>query len=123
MIPEAIKVRKSSRCVVLTYGAVDYELSFELLRVMSPSAEVRGHGAGNEVLQYGKRDVGLLNLEPVGNYALKLTFDDGHDTGIYNWSYLHHLCLNQTTLWQEYLQRLEQSGKSRESSAIAFKSL
>ncbi len=123
MIPEAINVRKSSRCVVLTYDAVEYELSFELLRVMSPSAEVRGHGAGNEVLQYGKRDVGLLNLEPVGNYALKLTFDDGHDTGIYNWSYLHHLCLNQTTLWQEYLQRLEQSGKSRESSAIAFKSL
>ncbi|MEC8103157.1 MAG: DUF971 domain-containing protein [Pseudomonadota bacterium] len=123
MIPEAIKVKKSSRCVVLTYDAVECELSFELLRVMSPSAEVRGHGAGNEVLQYGKRDVGLLNLEPVGNYALKLTFDDGHDTGIYNWSYLHHLCLNQTTLWQEYLQRLEQSGKSRESSAIAFKSL
>lgn len=123
MIPEAIKVQKGSRCVVLTYDAVAYELSFELLRVMSPSAEVRGHGAGNEVLQYGKRDVGLLNLEPVGNYALKLTFDDGHNSGIYNWSYLHHLCMNQAILWQDYLQRLAQAGKCREPSTIAFKSL
>ena len=95
MIPEAIKVKKSSRCVALTYAGVEYQLSFEMLRVLSPSAEVRGHGVGNEVLQFGKKDVGLLSMEPAGNYALKLNFDDGHDSGLYDWKYLHHLCLNQ----------------------------
>ena len=117
MIPEAIKVKKSSRCVALTYAGVEYQLSFEMLRVLSPSAEVRGHGVGNEVLQFGKKDVGLLSMEPAGNYALKLTFDDGHDSGLYDWKYLHHLCLNQDALWQDYLDRLEAAGKSREYRA------
>ena len=123
MIPAAIKVRKASRCVELTYGDTTYSLSFEFLRVFSPSAEVRGHGVGNEVLQYGKKDVGLLSMEPAGNYALKLTFDDGHDSGLYDWKYLHHLSLNQDSLWQEYLQKLEVAGKQRESTQINFRSL
>lgn len=133
MIPSAIKVKKSSRCVELTYdsennasdnsGTETYELSFELLRVMSPSAEVRGHGVGNEVLQHGKKDVNLLRMEPAGNYALKLVFDDGHDSGLYDWQYLHHLAVNQNTLWQEYLQKLAMAGKTRESLQINFKAL
>lgn len=123
MIPDAIKVRKSSRSVVLTYGDDVYELSFELLRVMSPSAEVRGHGVGNDVLQFGKKDVGLMRMEPAGNYALKLVFDDGHDSGLYDWKYLHHLSVNQGELWRDYLHKLEVAGKSRESVQINFKSL
>lgn len=123
MIPDAIKVRKSSRCVALTYGDDTYELSFEFLRVMSPSAEVRGHGVGNEVLQYGKKDVGLLGMEPAGNYALKLVFDDGHDSGLYDWKYLHHLAMNQAELWSDYEHKLEAAGKTRESAQINFKAL
>lgn len=123
MIPSGIKVRKASRCVELSYGDDQYSLSFELLRVLSPSAEVRGHGVGNEVLQYGKKDVGLLRMEPAGNYALKLVFDDGHDSGLYDWKYLHHLCLHQDELWADYLQRLEAAGKQRESAQINFRAL
>ncbi|WP_419812686.1 gamma-butyrobetaine hydroxylase-like domain-containing protein [Bacterioplanoides sp.] len=123
MIPSSIKVRKSSRCIELGYGDDVYQLSFELLRVYSPSAEVRGHGVGNEVLQVGKKNVVLLSMEPAGNYALKLAFDDGHDSGLYDWQYLHHLCLNQDELWADYLQRLEDAGQSRETAAINFKAL
>lgn len=129
MIPSSIKVRKSSRCIELSYHDAKehqdntYQLSFELLRVYSPSAEVRGHGVGNEVLQFGKKDVVLLSMEPAGNYALKLVFDDGHDSGLYDWKYLHHLCLNQEELWADYLQRLEEAGQSRESTAINFRAL
>lgn len=123
MIPSSIKVKKASRCVELGYGDESYQLSFELLRVYSPSAEVRGHGVGNEVLQFGKKDVVLLSMEQAGNYALKLVFDDGHDTGLYDWNYLHHLCLNQESLWNDYLERLQAAGKSRESLQINFKAL
>lgn len=123
MIPSSIKVKKASRCLELGYGDDVYQLSFELLRVHSPSAEVRGHGVGNEVLQYGKKDVVLLSMEQAGNYALKLVFDDGHDSGLYDWKYLHHLCLNQESLWQSYLERLQAAGKSRESAQISFKAL
>lgn len=124
IIPTDIKVRKKSHCLELTYAndAV-YQLSFELLRVYSPSAEVRGHGVGNEVLQHGKKDVTLLNIEPAGNYALKLIFDDGHDSGLYDWKYLRHLCDQQDELWQDYLSRIEKAGLSRESNVIQFKSL
>ena len=124
IIPTDIKVRKKSHCLELTYAndAV-YQLSFELLRVYSPSAEVRGHGVGNEVLQHGKKDVTLLNIEPAGNYALKLIFDDGHDSGLYDWKYLRHLCDQQDELWQDYLRRIEKAGLSRESNVIQFKSL
>ena len=118
-----IRLRKQSRCLALSYGDDGYELSYEFLRVFSPSAEVRGHGVGNEVLQYGKKDVGIVRIEPAGNYALKLIFDDGHDSGLYDWKYLHHLCLNQESLWQDYLQKLEAAGQSRESATINFRSL
>ena len=126
-IPSNIKVRKQSRCLELTYneasGSKDYQLSFEFLRVYSPSAEVRGHGLGNEVLQYGKKEVALLNIEPAGNYALKLIFDDGHDSGLYDWKYLLHLCEKQDELWQDYLARLEDANQSRETNVIQFKAL
>ena len=123
MIPSGIRLRKQSRCLALSYGDDGYELSYEFLRVFSPSAEVRGHGVGNEVLQYGKKDVGIVRIEPAGNYALKLIFDDGHDSGLYDWKYLHHLCLNQESPWQDYLQKLEAAGQSRESATINFRSL
>lgn len=128
LIPTDIKVRKQSQCLQLTYANSNdnnatFQLSFELLRVYSPSAEVRGHGVGNEVLQHGKKDVVLLNIEPAGNYALKLIFDDGHDSGLYDWKYLLHLCNNQDEMWQEYLAKLEQAGLARASNVIQFKSL
>jgi DUF971 family protein len=128
LIPKDIKVRKKSQCLELVYandtGADDvFQISFELLRVYSPSAEVRGHGVGNEVLQYGKKNVVLLNIEPAGNYALKLIFDDGHDSGLYDWKYLRHLCDKQAELWQDYLARLEKANLSRESNVIQFKAL
>ncbi|MBM95416.1 MAG: 1-(5-phosphoribosyl)-5-((5-phosphoribosylamino)methylideneamino)imidazole-4-carboxamide isomerase [Oceanospirillaceae bacterium] len=123
MAPESIKVRKSSRCVEFTFDGDTTALSFEFLRVYSPSAEVRGHGIGNGVLQTGKKDVVLLQMEPSGNYALKLVFDDGHDSGLYDWKYLRHLCRNREALWQEYLDNLQQAGASRETGLINFKSL
>lgn len=123
-VPSMIKVRKKSRCLELGYNDGDvYQLSFEYLRVSSPSAEVRGHGVGNEVLQVGKRHVGLLAIEPAGNYALKLVFDDGHDTGLYDWQYLYHLATQQSVLWQQYLDRLAQAGASREPQSISIKQL
>lgn len=125
VIPTDIKVRKKSHCLELTYANDDavYQLSFELLRVYSPSAEVRGHGVGNEVLQHGKKNVTLLNIEPAGNYALKLIFDDGHDSGLYDWKYLRHLCDQQDELWQDYLSRIDKAGLNRDSNVIQFKSL
>ncbi|WP_369856421.1 gamma-butyrobetaine hydroxylase-like domain-containing protein [Candidatus Thalassolituus haligoni] len=123
MKPDGIKVRKNSRCLELRYGDETHELSFELLRVLSPSAEVRGHGTGNGVLQSGKKDVGLLRIEPAGNYALKLVFDDGHDSGLYDWHYLRHLCLNKDSLWQDYLDQLTAAGAHREPLLINIRGL
>src|SRR5690554_3187642 len=123
MVPIGIKVKKASQVLVLTYEDAEFELSYEFLRVHSPSAEVRGHGGGEGILQFGKKDVGLLAVEPAGNYALKLTFDDGHDTGLYDWNYLRHLCENQTSMWAECKARLEREGKSRESATINIKAL
>lgn len=123
MLPEKIKIKTQSRCLQLVFAGKEYELSFEFLRVHSPSAEVRGHGVGNKKLQYGKQDVGLLDAHPVGNYALKLMFNDGHDTGLYDWNYLYYLCQNQQQLWQVYLQELKEKGKTRSSASIAFKAL
>lgn len=127
MVPNSIKLKKKSQLLELGFqeGGEQklYQLPFELLRVLSPSAEVRGHGKGNEVLQFGKKEVSILNIEATGNYALKITFDDGHDSGLYDWKYLYNLCQNQEMLWQEYLLKLEQAGKTRESNVIQFKSL
>jgi len=94
-----------------------YKLPFEFLRVYSPSAEVRGHGPGQETLQVGKRDVALLDIEPAGNYALKLIFSDGHDSGLYTWEYLYELGQYQNSMWQDYLRRIEAAGASRQPNA------
>lgn len=91
-----------------------YSLPYEFLRVYSPSAEVRGHGPGQEVLQVGKQGVSITEAEPVGSYALKLAFDDGHDTGLYSWDYLYELGKYQDAMWHEYLSRMEEAGASRE---------
>jgi DUF971 family protein len=90
-------------------------LSF--LRVLSPSAEVRGHGPGQETLQTGKRDVGINELEPVGHYAIRPMFSDGHDSGLFSWEYLYFLCENQDALWNDYLDKLKQAGASRDVAA------
>ena len=114
-IPTGIKLRTQSKKLELTYADGQcYSLSCEYLRVHSPSAEVRGHGSDQEVLQTGKQHVGIRAIKPVGNYALQLEFDDDHDTGLYSWDYLHELCLMQDTWWQNYLDRLSAAGASRD---------
>ncbi|MBI5108469.1 MAG: DUF971 domain-containing protein [Rhodocyclales bacterium] len=114
-IPTEITLHKKSR--VLELGFEDgsrYQLPAEYLRVYSPSAEVRGHGPGQETLQTGKRSVEITDLEGVGNYAVKPSFSDGHDTGIYSWDLLYDLGVNQEALWNDYLDRLEKAGASRD---------
>jgi DUF971 family protein len=106
-----IKLRLRSRLLEVSFDdGTNFELPFEYLRVYSPSAEVRGHGAGQETLQLGKHLVMIKAVEPVGNYAVRLIFDDGHDTGLYTWAYLHELGREQTTRWQQYLDRLKELG-------------
>ena len=119
--PSKINYKKSSRQLILSYQEGNYELSAEFLRVHSPSAEVRGHGTQEEILQIEKQNVEITNIEPIGNYALKFTFDDGHDSGLYTWEYLKELCLNQDTYWADYLRKLKQSGNERKPKAF-FKS-
>jgi DUF971 family protein len=120
-VPTEIKLHQKSRKMELVFSdGSRFELSYELLRVYSPSAEVRGHGPGQEVLQVGKRDVEISSLEPSGSYAVQPTFSDGHSTGIYSWDYLYWLGKNRETLWREYLERLEQAGASREPGPGPF---
>ena len=112
-IPTAIRLHKASRTLQLEYGPDErYSLSAEFLRVHSPSAEVQGHG--KPILQFGKLNVGLAGVQPAGRYALKLTFDDGHDSGLYSWNYLYELGSNQDALWEKYLSDLRAAGKSRD---------
>ena len=112
--PTDIRIRTQSQVLRLEYGdGTLHELPFELLRVYSPSAEVRGHGSGPGKLQTGKAGIMVENAEMVGNYALKLTFSDGHDSGLFSWAYLRELGEQQQTLWQDYLARLEKEGGSR----------
>src|SRR5215468_12149630 len=114
-IPTEIRLHQKSRVMELAFSdGQRFELSYELLRVYSPSAEVRGHGPGQEVLQAGKRDVSIEQIEPVGMYAVKLVFSDGHDTGIYSWDYLYDLGVKQDANWKTYLARLDKAGKSRD---------
>ncbi len=115
--PTEITLHQQSRQLEIAFDdGARYSLPFEFLRVHSPSAEVRGHGAGQETLQVGKQQVNLLNIDPVGSYALKLTFDDGHDSGLYTWEYLHELGKYQDAMWHDYLRKLEEAGESREPS-------
>jgi len=114
-VPSEIKLHQKSRQLEISFpDGKTFTLSYEFLRVNSPSAEVRGHGPGQEVLQTGKRDVDITNIEPVGNYAVLPSFSDGHDTGIYSWDLLYHLGSHQEELWQAYLARLEAAGASRD---------
>ena len=118
MQPTGIKLHRKTGILELKYedGGI-YSLPAEFLRVNSPSAEVRGHGPGQEVLQTGKIDVKIDNLDAVGNYAIRLHFSDDHDTGIYSWEYLRELCLNQAEMWESYLLKLKQAGARRENLA------
>ncbi len=114
--PTALTLHQQSKMLEIAFDdGHTFNLPFEFLRVYSPSAEVRGHGKGQEVLQTGKRSIGMINLEPVGNYAVQPTFSDGHNSGLYSWTYLHNLGMNQDKLWQEYLQKLEAAGASRDA--------
>jgi DUF971 family protein len=109
-----IKLNPEKRILTLSYDdGKTYELSAEYLRVFSPSAEVRGHGKGQEVLQLGKELVTITSIDPVGNYAIRLVYSDGHDSGIYAWEYLEELAINQAENWQEYLDRVAEAGKTR----------
>ena len=114
-IPTDIVLHETSRLLEVSFdNGQTYKLPFEFLRVFSPSAEVQGHGPGQEVLQTGKREVRIVSLSPVGHYGLQPTFSDGHDSGIFSWDYLHHLGLHQASLWAQYEQRLQQAGVGRD---------
>lgn len=116
--PTDIVLHQASRVLEIAFDdGGRFRLPCEFLRVHSPSAEVRGHGPGQETLQVGKRDVNITAIEPVGAYAVKLVFSDGHDTGLYSWDYLHELGRNQDTLWKRYLERLSAAGVSRDPGA------
>ena len=111
--PSHITYHKIAHILELKWDQERYELPAELLRVYSPSAEVRGHSPDQRALQTGKKNVGIKLIEPVGNYAIRIAFDDGHDSGIYAWAYLHELGAEQERFWQEYLQELKQANASR----------
>jgi DUF971 family protein len=113
--PTEIKLHQKSRVLEISYSdGSRFELPYELLRVYSPSAEVRGHGPGQEVLQVGKKEVDILSLEPVGSYAVQPHFSDGHATGIYSWDYLYEIGANRDSMWRAYLERLKTAGARRE---------
>ena len=115
-LPQSLTVHAASRVLEVGYSdGQTFRLPFELLRVYSPSAEVQGHGPGQEVLQTGKREVGIDNIEQVGNYAIKPFFSDGHESGLFTWNYLYELGQNQDTLWRAYLARLEAAGVDRDT--------
>lgn len=122
MVPEKIKLQRGSNQLLLRFAGIDHPLSAEYLRVHSPSAEVQGHGPGQAILQHGKRLVKLTQIEMVGNYALKLSFDDGHDSGIYTWAYLYQLATERDARWQAYLEALHNQKKTRdpETSVVRF---
>ena len=118
--PESITLHEKSRALELAFSdGARFRIPLELLRVCSPSAEVMGHGPGQEVLQTGKRDVTLVDLQPVGNYAIQPSFSDGHNSGIYTWAYLYELGRDQDALWQRYLQRLQEAGVERDAPMVA----
>ena len=112
--PVEIKLRKASRLLMVQFDdGKSFDLPFEYLRVHSPSADVKGHGPGQEVLQTGKENVSVTLVEPIGHYAVRLVFDDSHDTGLYTWKYLYELGEQQAENWQSYLDRLKTAGYAR----------
>jgi len=116
-VPTEITLHQASNRLEIAFDdGRSFDMSTEYLRVLSPSAEVRGHGPGQEVLQTGKRNVGITAIEPVGAYGVKLVFSDGHDTGIYSWEYLYFLGSQEAELWQKYEERLAQAGASRDEA-------
>ena len=118
MKPTEIKLHQVSRVLEVTFeDNSSFKLPAEYLRVYSPSAEVQGHGPGQDVLQVGKEDVGINSIVPIGHYAIKLVFDDNHDSGIYSWDYLYELGVTYEDRWQHYLERLEQAGHKRKADS------
>ena len=119
--PTEIKLHQKSKILDITFSdGKKFQLSCEFLRVHSPSAEVSGHGPGQEVLQTGKKMINIRKIEPIGNYAIQLHFTDGHNTGLYSWDLLYNYGLNQDKIWQRYLQRMEEAGASREPDIRAL---
>ncbi len=114
--PESLTVHGQTKVLEIGFSdGAQFRIPFELMRVYSPSAEVQGHGPGQEVLQTGKRDVTIAEIEPVGNYAVKPTFSDGHESGLFTWEYLYFLGDQQAALWQQYEDRLQAAGMSRDA--------
>lgn len=123
LVPTEIKLHQKSKLMEITYSdGKRFELPFEFLRVYSPSAEVRGHGPDQEVLQTGKRNIDIAAVEPVGSYAIQPKFSDGHDSGLYSWDYLYELGENRDKLWLEYLRQLANAGASRDGEIPAAQS-
>jgi DUF971 family protein len=115
-IPTELKLHRKSGVLDITFNdGKSFSFSCEFLRAYSPSAEVRGHGPGQEILQTGKKDVTITHMEPVGHYAIRLDFSDGHNTGLYSWDLLYNYGINYEAMWQRYLQRLQEAGGSREA--------
>jgi len=115
-LPSKINLNRAKTVLTVTFDDTDYDLTAEFLRVYSPSAEVVGHGPGQETLQVGKEGVTITNIQPTGNYAIVLFFSDGHDTGIYSWNHLYNLATNHDKFWAEYIEKLEKAGHIRSNS-------
>lgn len=117
--PTALTVHSQSRLLEIAFSdGAAFKIPFELMRIYSPSAEVQGHGPGQEILQTGKREVDVVALEPIGNYAVKPVFSDGHESGLFTWDYLYHLGADQTQLWSDYERRLQAAGVARDAPMV-----
>ena len=117
--PTALTVHSQSRVLEIAFSdGAAFRIPFELMRIYSPSAEVQGHGPGQEILQTGKREVGIVALEPIGNYAVKPVFSDGHESGLFTWDYLYHLGNDESLLWADYERRLQTAGVERDAPMV-----
>jgi len=117
--PTALTVHSQSRVLEIAFSdGTAFKIPFELMRIYSPSAEVQGHGPGQEILQTGKREVNIVELEPIGNYAVKPVFSDGHESGLFTWDYLYRLGAEQDQLWQDYQRRLDAAGVERDAPMV-----
>ncbi len=117
--PTALTIHSQSRILEIAFSdGAQFKIPFELMRIYSPSAEVQGHGPGQEILQTGKREVNMVELEPIGNYAVKPVFSDGHESGLFTWDYLYHLGADQTQLWADYERRLQAAGLARDALMV-----